>query len=204
MWHGLRRISPSSSAVLKTARSSGYALAVVISLTPESSSFLRQRRTRARVTSAMVTFYACRMALDDQPQLRELAAEYQQALTGVQGIDLIPLQWLHLTMQGIGFTDEISADELVALDYALTAELATIEPAAVEFRYLTVHPEAVFLKAHPAAVLYHLRSKMRHAVLSVLGPERFTEPTADRANSRLMSASGTSAEMVERNRSQQR
>ena len=54
-------------------------------------------------------------------------------------------------MQGIGFTDEIDADELAALDHALTAELAAIEPPAAEFRYLTIHPEAVYLKAHPAA-----------------------------------------------------
>lgn len=31
-------------------------------------------------------------------------------------------------MQGIGFVDEISQDELVALGDALTAELATIAP----------------------------------------------------------------------------
>jgi 2'-5' RNA ligase len=125
-------------------------------------------------------FYACHLTLDDQPELRELVAGYQQALTGLQGIDLIPPQWLHLTMQGIGFTDEIDAAELAALAHALTAELATIESPTVQFRYLTVHPEAVYLKAHPAAVLYPLRLKMHHAVLSVLGSERFTEPVPDR------------------------
>lgn len=126
-------------------------------------------------------FYACHLTPGDQPQLRGLVAEYQKPLDGVPGIDLIPPQWLHLTMQGIGFTDEIDADELAALDHALTAELATIEPPAVEFRYLTVRPEAIYLKAHPAAVLYPLRRKMHDAVLSVLGPERFTEPPPDRA-----------------------
>jgi 2'-5' RNA ligase len=125
-------------------------------------------------------FYACHLILDDQPQLRELVAYYQQALAGMPSVDLIPPQWLHLTMQGIGFTDEIGAAELVALDDALSRELATIEPPAVEFRYLTVHPEAIYLKAHPAALLYPLRLKMHDAVLSLLGPERFTEPAPDR------------------------
>jgi 2'-5' RNA ligase len=125
-------------------------------------------------------FYACHITLDDQPQLRELVADYQQALAGVTGIDLIPPQWLHLTMQGIGFTDEISADELAAVHQALAARLAGIEQPAVRFRYLTVHPEAIYLKAHPAAVLYPLRLKMHEAVLSALGSERFTEPTPDR------------------------
>jgi 2'-5' RNA ligase len=126
-------------------------------------------------------FYACHLTLDDQPKLCDLVADYQETLTGVQGIDLIPPQWLHLTMQGIGFTDEIDADQLAALDHAIAAELAAIEQPAVEFRYLTIHPEAVYLKAHPATALYSLRVKMHDAVLSVLGPERFTEPVPDRA-----------------------
>jgi 2'-5' RNA ligase len=127
-------------------------------------------------------FYACHMTMDDQPQLRDLVADYQQALINMRGIDLIPAQWLHLTMQGVGFTDEIDGDEFAALEHALAAELATIEPPAVHFRYLTVHPEAIYLKAHPSAVLYPLRLKMHDAVLSELGPERFTEPAPDRAN----------------------
>jgi 2'-5' RNA ligase len=126
-------------------------------------------------------FYACHMTLDDQPQLRELVADYQQALAAMPGIDLIPSRWLHLTMQGIRFVDEISRSELVALDDALTAELAAIEPPTVEFRYLTIHPEAVYLKAHPAGALYPLRSKMHDAVASVLGPTRFAEPAPDEA-----------------------
>lgn len=124
-------------------------------------------------------FYACHLTLDDQPELRGLVADYQQGLEGVTGIDLIPPQWLHLTMQGIGFTDEIGAAELAALDRALTRELATIDPPAVEFRYLTIHPEAIYLKAHPAQALYPLRSKMHAAASSVLGPERFMEPVPD-------------------------
>jgi 2'-5' RNA ligase len=125
-------------------------------------------------------FYACHLTLDDQPQLRELVAHYQQPLTGIQGIDLIPPQWLHLTMQGIGFTDDISRAELDQLDEALTHELASLAPPTVDFRYLTVHPEAIYLKAHPADALYPLLQRMHHAVASVLGPDRFSEPVPER------------------------
>lgn len=124
-------------------------------------------------------FYACHLTLDDQPKLRDLIADYQQALTAVPEVDLIPPQWLHLTMQGIGFLDEINPDELAALADALTAELATIEPPKVEFRYLTIQAEAVYLKAHPADSLWPLRWKMHDAVVSVLGQSR-TEPSPDR------------------------
>ena len=126
-------------------------------------------------------FWACHLILDDQPELRELAADYQQALTGLDQIDLIPAQWLHLTMQGIAFTDEITADELGHLDQALTASLAAVEPPTVEFSALTIQREAVYLKAHPAVALTPLRRAIHDTVLSVLGPERFTETLADMA-----------------------
>jgi hypothetical protein len=50
---------PSSAAVLRMARSSRYALAVVMALSPESSSFLRQRRTLASLISAIVRPSKC-------------------------------------------------------------------------------------------------------------------------------------------------
>jgi 2'-5' RNA ligase superfamily len=82
-------------------------------------------------------------------------------------------------MKGVGFTDEITADELGHLDHALTATLAEVEPPMVEFRALTIQQEAVYLKAHPVGALALLRRAARDAVLSVLGPERFTKTPAE-------------------------
>jgi 2'-5' RNA ligase len=78
-------------------------------------------------------------------------------------------------MQGIGFTDEINTAELHSLADAPTRELSRIDPPTVSFRYLTVHPEAIYLKAHPAEALYPLRARMYRAVASVLGANNSTE-----------------------------
>jgi 2'-5' RNA ligase len=114
-------------------------------------------------------YYACHLTLDDQPQLRELVARYQQAVANVPGLDLIPPEWLHITMQGIGFTDEINSAQLRRVTEALTQELSKIDPPTVSFRYLTVHPEAIFLKAHPADALYPLRARLYRAVVDAIG-----------------------------------
>jgi hypothetical protein len=53
--------------------------------------------------------------------------------------------------------------------------LSAIDPPTGSFQSLTVHPEAIYLKAHPARALYPLRAGMHRAVASVLGPSRFTE-----------------------------
>jgi hypothetical protein len=52
-------------------------------------------------------------------------------------------------MQGIAFTDGVTADELGHLDHALTAALAEVEPPTVEFRALTIQRKAVYPQSPP-------------------------------------------------------
>jgi 2'-5' RNA ligase superfamily len=141
-------------------------------------------------------YYACHLTLDDQPQLRKLIARYQQALANLPGLDLIPPEWLHITMQGIGFTDEIGITELRRFTEALTQELGKIDPPTVSFRSLTVHPEAIYLKAHPADALYPLR--LECPVPLSTPSERTTLPVTcqPRENSTLTSASPMSTRTV--------
>ena len=68
-----------------------------------------------------------------------------------------------------------AATELHGLTDALTRELGRIEPPTVSFRYLTVHPEAIYLKAHPAEALYPLRARMYRAVVSAIGANSSAE-----------------------------
>ena len=56
--------------------------------------------------------YACHLTLDDQPELRELIDHYQGALAHLETLDLIPPGSLYLTMQRIGWADEVSPAEL--------------------------------------------------------------------------------------------
>jgi hypothetical protein len=79
-------------------------------------------------------FYACHLTLEDQPELRRLVGIYQEALRDVPTVDLIPPKWLHLTMQGIGFTDEISPEEIERVLLTLREQLCSIEPPTVTFR----------------------------------------------------------------------
>ena len=62
-----------------------------------------------------------------------------------------------------------AAAELHRLTDALTQELSKIDPPTVSFRSLTVDPEAIYLKAHPADALYPLRARMYRAVIDAIG-----------------------------------
>jgi len=47
------------------------------------------------------------MLVGDLPQVAELARQGQQRLAGLDGLDLVPRQWLHMTTLIAGFADEI-------------------------------------------------------------------------------------------------
>jgi hypothetical protein len=102
-------------------------------------------------------------------------------------------------MQGIGFTDGISGTELHSLTDALTQELAKINPPAVSLRYLTVHPEAIYLKSHPAEVLYQLRARMYRAVIGAIGANSSAEDIPAPGSSTRTSASPMSTRTARRN-----
>lgn len=121
-------------------------------------------------------YYACHLTLKDQPQLRELVRQYQDTIAHLPNLDLIPPQWLHITMQGIGFTDQISTDDLAVITEQVTGRLRDMRPPTATFHRVTIRPEAVVLKAEPPQPLYELKQAMYDAIAPVLDPAKFPEP----------------------------
>lgn len=116
--------------------------------------------------------YVYFVTFHDVPGIHPLVDAYQQHLAHLPGLDLIPHQWLHITVQGIGFTDEITDQQRDAIHHAVQAELAEVEPATVTFQPVAIHPEAVVLPAQPAESLIAARAAIRRAAASILGNDR--------------------------------
>jgi 2'-5' RNA ligase len=120
----------------------------------------------------MFTWY---VTFDDQPALRDLAAKVRERLAGLAGLDLVPGQWLHLTTQGIGFTDEVSEADLAAITGAARARLASVSPPEVTIGPARVADEGVVCWVGPAGVLDPVRDALRAAIAGIWGPERVPE-----------------------------
>jgi len=56
--------------------------------------------------------YTWHITFAGQTDLHRLVSEYQEALRPLSQVDLVPLEWLHLTMQGVAFTDEVSTADV--------------------------------------------------------------------------------------------
>lgn len=119
--------------------------------------------------------YTWHITFDDQPSIRDLAALYQTRLSGLPGLDLIPARWLHLTTQGVGFTDEVSDTDVDAIADRARQRLAKVDPVQATLGPATVTPEAILLDVAPLPELRRIRDELRASITDVWGPDRLME-----------------------------
>jgi hypothetical protein len=115
--------------------------------------------------------YAFHLAVGDSGDLANLVGEYQYALEEISGFDLIPREWLHVTMQGLDFVEHISIEDLATLVKAVRAALTEIDPFSLTFDRPLIRPEALVLVPDPVQPLTDLRVAVRTAIEKALGPD---------------------------------
>ncbi|GAB3753946.1 2'-5' RNA ligase family protein [Microlunatus parietis] len=113
--------------------------------------------------------YYWHLTWDGHSELHRLVDEYQAVLAPFAGLDPIPRPWLHLTLQGIGFTDEVSDDQLEELTDRARSAIAGLGPIRVRFDRVLVWGEAVVLAPTPAEPIEVLRAELRELTGAVTG-----------------------------------
>ncbi|MGH3795171.1 MAG: 2'-5' RNA ligase family protein [Pseudonocardiaceae bacterium] len=121
-------------------------------------------------------FYTWHLTFERQYDLHRLVTEYQDTLADVPGLDPVPIPWLHITMQGIGFTDQVSDTDRNAIIEATRRRLAEIPAPTLTFHHATIRPEAIALHPHPAQPVHTIRSHIRNAIADVWGTDHIPEP----------------------------
>jgi 2'-5' RNA ligase len=125
------------------------------------------------------SFYTWHINFDGANELHTLAARYRAVLADLPGITLVPDRWLHLTMQGVGFTDEVGHDDVSAITEAAGKRLALLSPVTVQFGPAVIGDEAVALPAQPDGAVRAIRAAIRSAIGDVWGADAVPEE-ADR------------------------
>ena len=101
--------------------------------------------------------------------LRRLAAEYQRRLAALPGLDLVALRWLHLTMQNVGFTDDVSNTDCEAVVDRARAACSELAPFDLTFDAVEVRQEAIAFRPSPPEPVNRIREALRGVISSVLG-----------------------------------
>lgn len=121
------------------------------------------------------SFYTWHITFTDQPAITRLANDYAAALADLPVYDPIPIRWLHLTLQGIGFTDEIARHDVDQIVERARDHCAQLAPFTITIGPAEIDPEALALPVEPVAELAAVRVAIREAIGDVLGSDQVPE-----------------------------
>lgn len=109
------------------------------------------------------------LTFEHQPALESLTAETAPVLGALDSIDQVPLQWLHLTLQEVGYADEFSATDSTTLVAEAAGAVGDVSPLRLSLGPISTLPDGVVLRAGPTRELSMLRDKLRDVTAAVTG-----------------------------------
>jgi 2'-5' RNA ligase len=124
---------------------------------------------------------AWHLTFDDQAisrgpaDLRRVVGAYQARLAELPGLDLVPAEWLHLTMQPIGFVDEVGAGEVDRIVAAVRRRCAAVAPVRLTLGPAVLQAEGVWLRVAPSVAVRRVRAAVRAGSGEVRGAARVPE-----------------------------
>lgn len=121
-------------------------------------------------------FYTWHITFDGQPEVEHLADQYRALLSQQPNLDVIPNQWLHLTMQGIGFVHNVAPEDVDAIVAATRARCAHLAPFKLTIAAPHVDPESIQIAVDPVEPVRQIRTAIRAAIADVWGSDRVPEP----------------------------
>ncbi|WP_433162518.1 2'-5' RNA ligase family protein [Kribbella sp. CA-247076] len=121
------------------------------------------------------SFYTWHVTFEDRPELAALQASYAELLHDLPGFTPVPVEWLHLTVQGVGFADKVPAADLAEIVEATRLRFAKVEPFPVTIGPAVLDLESIQLPVRPVEPLQHLRDLTRAAITDVWGDDAVPE-----------------------------
>lgn len=115
---------------------------------------------------------------DDQPKVRALATEYQQRLVEVVGLDLVPAEWLHMTVHIAALAEGAPPGRVEKMATAVSGRLGKLRPVATVLGKPQIYREGIVLPAQPANALADVHAEVVAGVAETLGAGHVSnEPT---------------------------
>jgi 2'-5' RNA ligase len=114
-------------------------------------------------------FYTWHVTVADLPQLADHVATYQKALRPFGFLDLIPRDWLHITIQGVGHTHAVTAAQRDGVVASVREQLAAVPAPTLAFGRPVLHREAVVLPPTTPGPFAVIRDAIRAGIESAYG-----------------------------------
>lgn len=107
--------------------------------------------------------------LPEPAALRRSVEEHHRALAHVAGLDLVPVPWLHVTVQGVGSADRVGVEARQAVVAAARRHVRQLPPVDLSLAPAEPYRESVGMRGGPDAPVRALRDALRAALRESLG-----------------------------------
>jgi 2'-5' RNA ligase len=114
------------------------------------------------------------LTFEDMAALAGHVAAYQRALADLPGLNPVPARWLHLTVQAVGYSDEVPAPVVAAVVESVRARVADLPGFALVFDRPEIFGEAIAIRITPEEPVQSLRTAIRAGIGDTLGDDAVT------------------------------
>ncbi|MGW5050169.1 2'-5' RNA ligase family protein [Actinokineospora sp. NPDC004072] len=121
------------------------------------------------------SFYTWHFTFESKPNAHALVDHYRPLLDRFGQLDQVGVEGLHLTVQGLGFVDEVSRNEVDRIVEEVRPVLANLQPISVTVGPAHADSETVQMPVVPLEQLAAVRVAVRKAIAQVWGPENVPE-----------------------------
>ena len=115
------------------------------------------------------SFYTWHIIFPEDDVLTDLHTAHQRLVDSLPGITPVPIEWLHLTVQGVGFTDKVPRSDLRPIIEATRRRLEHFRPFEVKLGPAVVDVESLQLPVAPVDRMRRLQAQLRAAITDVWG-----------------------------------
>jgi 2'-5' RNA ligase len=108
------------------------------------------------------------LTFEHQPELQELARICQVAIEKFPSFNLVPLEYLHMTLDRVGFADEITDDDLLAAEKVTANATRHMRPFTISVGPLAGSTGALSFSASPRQPIDRLRLSIAQEAAKVV------------------------------------
>jgi 2'-5' RNA ligase len=123
-------------------------------------------RSGWRPDTRMLSWY---LTFEGETSLHALAQQAQSALAGIDALDPVPAEWLHLSLADFGATDDVTEDCVRQAINAAHEHISVLGSLELSFSQTVVFAESVVLRPDDSPGLGVLRAALLESVRQVRG-----------------------------------
>jgi 2'-5' RNA ligase len=121
------------------------------------------------------SFYTWHVTFDNDSPAGQLVELFAPTLSQIPTMDPVAREGLHITIQGIGFTDDVAAADVQRISEAAATYLSQRQPFDALIGPSSVDKETIGMPIANPASFRDIRDDLQHAIANVWGPDQVPE-----------------------------